>query len=74
MARVAINNTRDLGILYNGFHWDEWNELARGQKYKLTLFNAGTGRTVNVRSVYFQGASWLAPLTASVLALIAFIY
>ena len=39
VGRVLVNETSDLGVVYNGFRYDDWNTLEPGNIYKITFYN-----------------------------------
>ena len=70
---MLVNNTANLGVLFNGFRFDTWFEIPQGSTYKITFFNGDKTARVDVNTIYLQGASYMgvmASLSAAMLAII----
>ena len=59
---MLVNTTSDLGVVYNGFRFDDWNTLEPGNKYKITFYNGkeDKNKEVVINAIYMVQATRLA--------------
>ena len=72
VARVLINYTSLVGVLYGRWKFDYWLVIPQGSKQTITIFNADPVNRININSIYFSSARVLT--TGILFSLFAILY